>query len=144
MKDYSWMKAVAFGKPLEHLKRNDSTIVCIARDKNGPHGSEPYLFSMLEFLPGMGSPSVIINLEETILGDFCISVIQPAQMSNTLLKPEKTIVAHFDYPPDYPKFRQQGLDLLEMIQAQGSFGFSAPHLTPFQDEIGHFTDIHAQ
>jgi hypothetical protein len=108
MKDYSWMKAINSGVLVERFSVKGKPCAICARGSGAIAAAHPAVYTFFLFSDKDSAPEATIVLEETLLGDYCLSVTEPGAKS-----PKKAIVSHFSFLPDYPAFRTKAVSLAE-------------------------------
>jgi hypothetical protein len=97
IQDLSWMKQLIASSKQEHLMFEKYRLVLFAAAPTALRRLDRFRYRALFFEDARHRPFLTINLESTILGDFCLTIERSS---------EHTVLARFDAAPSYAFFRE--------------------------------------
>lgn len=114
LRDLSWLRELALAAP-ERFKLRGFDIAIFAIAPTPERHEERFRYRLLAFDPGLGKPILSIDLENDILGEWCLSMRSGS---------EYKIIGRYDLPPTMEDFRLRAIALAEA--ALPSFPYQAP------------------
>jgi hypothetical protein len=95
LRDLSWLRQLALADP-ERFKLRGFDIAVFSIPPTPDRHEERFRYRLLAFDPMLGKPVLSVDLENDILGEWCLSVQSGSDYQ---------IIARFDSPPNLEEFR---------------------------------------
>jgi hypothetical protein len=99
IRDRTWMRQLALST-VERFELRGFRIALLSIAPTASHHSERFRYRLLAFDPALGKPVLSVDLENDILGDYCLSV-ETGQL--------RSILARFESIPSLEEFRARAV-----------------------------------
>lgn len=101
IRDLSWMRELQAAARRERLDLRGFRVSIIALTPTAARHQERYRFRLLAFDPVLGRPVLSVDLENDILGEYCLSVQEGESHQ---------VLGRYDQAPSYESFRERALN----------------------------------